>query len=69
MPVEAAEPADQRIGADRQHEQDDQHRIHARHVECAVGLDDQEADALVRQFGFGEQRADERDAEARAASR
>ena len=29
-----------------------------------VGVDDQEADALVRQLGLGEQRADDRDAEA-----
>src|SRR5690242_18609492 len=51
---EATQPADQRVGADRQHEQDDQHGIHARHVEGAVRIDDQKADALVRQFGFGQ---------------
>ena len=63
MSVEAAEAANQRVGADRQHEQHDQHGIHARHVEDAVGLDDQKADALVRQLGLGQQRADQRDAE------
>src|SRR5450759_2504960 len=52
--VQAAEPADQRIGADRQHEQHDQHGVHARHVKNTVGLDDQKADALVGQLGFGE---------------
>src|SRR5215468_10687432 len=59
--TEPAEAADQRIGADRHHEQDDQPRIHPRHVEQAVGLDDQEADAAVGELGLGEQRADNGD--------
>ena len=39
--VHAADLADQRVGADRDHEQDDQQRVHLRHVEDAVGLDHQ----------------------------
>src|SRR5215813_1147126 len=61
--VEPAKPPDQRIGADRDHEQHDQQRIHQRHVEQAVGLDHQEADAAVGELGLGEQRADQADAE------
>src|SRR4029079_7241390 len=62
--VEPAELANQCIGADRQDEQNDQHRIHPRHVENTVGLDDQEADAFVRELGFREQSTDQRDAAA-----
>src|SRR5664279_4663352 len=62
--VEPAEAADQRVGANRQHEQHDQIGIHARHIEHGIGVDDEEADALVRELGFREQRADQRDAEA-----
>src|SRR6266849_354012 len=40
---EVAQPADQRIHADRQHEYDDQQGIHARHVEGGVAVDDEEA--------------------------
>src|SRR5215831_6441023 len=65
-PLDIVEPAklpDQRIGADRDHEQHDQERIHQRHVEQAVGLDHQEADAAVGELGLGQQRADQADAE------
>ena len=31
--VQAAKPADDRVGADREDEQHDQHGVHARHVE------------------------------------
>src|SRR5262249_2889260 len=58
-----ADPADQRVRADRDHENDDEQRVHARHVERAVAVDHEEADAAVRQFGLGEQRPDDRDAE------
>src|SRR5215475_9934560 len=57
--VEPAQCADQSIGADRQDEQNDQHRVHARHVENAISLDDQKSDALVRKLGFRKQRADQ----------
>ncbi len=36
--IKPAEPANNRIGADGEHEQHDQHGVHARHVEQAVGL-------------------------------
>src|SRR5262245_31216591 len=55
----SAEPSDQRIGTNRQNKQHDKHRIHAWHVENAVGLNDQEANALVRKLGFGKQGADQ----------
>src|SRR5258707_14925311 len=40
-----AEPAEQRVRSDRDGEQHDQQRIHARHVERAVAVDDQESHA------------------------
>src|SRR6187401_3755225 len=62
--IEPAQPSDDGVGADGEHEQHDQHGVHARHVEQAVGLDDQKADAAVRQFGFGQQSCDQGYAEA-----
>src|SRR4029077_18651059 len=64
--VQPAELANQRIGPDRQDEQNDQQRIHPRHVENTVGLDDQETDAFVRELGFREQSTDQREAETKA---
>src|SRR5438309_9795933 len=58
-----AKPADQRVRADRDHEHDDQQGVHARHIERAVAVDHEEADTAVRQFGFGEQGADDGAAE------
>src|SRR5262245_40278748 len=45
---EIAQPAHHGVRPDRQHEHDDQQRIHARHVEGRVAVDDEEADAAVR---------------------
>jgi hypothetical protein len=58
------EASHERVGADRQDEQHDQERIHLRHVEQRIRLDDEVAQPLVRQLRLGEQRADDRDAEA-----
>src|SRR5581483_8434174 len=61
--LKAAKAADHGIGADRQHEQHDQHGVHSRHIKGAVGVDDEKTDAFVRQFGLGQKRADQSDAE------
>ena len=44
--ITPAEQPDNRIGADRKDEQHDQDRVHARHVEHAIGIGDQKSDAL-----------------------
>src|ERR1700730_4995996 len=59
--IEAADPANERIGADGEHEYDNQHCIHARHVEQAVGLNDQAADTAIRELGLRQQGPDDRD--------
>src|SRR5215212_2247123 len=45
--IDAPKLSDQRIHADREHEQHDQQRIHAWHVEGRIGVDDEEADTAV----------------------
>ncbi len=52
--VQAAEAATSALAPIDNHEQHDQHGVHARHVENAVGLDDQEADALVGKLVLGQ---------------
>src|SRR5215212_1599738 len=45
--VDAAEFPDQCIHADRDYEQHDEQRIHARHVEGRISVDDEKADPAV----------------------
>src|SRR5262249_61450648 len=50
--VEAADPAHERVGTDGKDEHDNQHRIHARHIEQKEGLDDQGAETTIRELGL-----------------
>src|SRR5262249_35608533 len=64
--VEPAQLANQSVSTNRQDEQNDQHRVHAWHVENTIGLDDQKSDAFVRKLGFRKQSANQRKPETKA---